>query len=301
MYASGGDLVLLGAQIVSATSDPKVDLAITKTPTGPFTVGSNGSYLLHVSNVNGSFIENETNTVTVSDTLPAGLSFVSATGGGWTCGAAGQVVTCTHPAPLNAGQSFPDITLTVAIGPAAAPSVSNTASVSSATFDGDAGNNAATAVTPVTTLPATLRVLKTSEVLSDPRNGTTNPKRIPGAIVRYRVEVANLGSGSADASSIAIVDPVPAGTAMYVSSAGGPPVDFVDGTPASGLSFNYATNVSYSNQPGGAAPFNYTPTADANGVDLAVTAVRIVPTGTLLPAGGSGNPSFSLRFRVIVR
>lgn len=32
---------------------------------------------------------------------------------------------------------------------------------------------------------------KTSCVLSDPINGTTNPKRIPGATIRYAVQVTN--------------------------------------------------------------------------------------------------------------
>ena len=36
--------------------------------------------------------------VTVTDTLPAGVTFVSATGTGWTCTNAGNVsVTCTRP------------------------------------------------------------------------------------------------------------------------------------------------------------------------------------------------------------
>ena len=54
---------------------------------------------------------------------------------------------------------------------------------------------------------ATLTVTKTSRVISDPFNNTTNPKLIPGAVVEYCIAVAN--SGSADATSVAINDPVP--------------------------------------------------------------------------------------------
>ena len=54
---------------------------------------------------------------------------------------------------------------------------------------------------------ATLTVTKTSRVISDPFNNTTNPKLIPGAVVEYCIAVAN--SGSADATSVVINDPVP--------------------------------------------------------------------------------------------
>jgi uncharacterized repeat protein (TIGR01451 family) len=40
-------------------------------------------------------------------------------------------------------------------------------------------------------------VTKNSCVLNDPINGTTNPKRIPGATIRYAVQVTNTGIGAA--------------------------------------------------------------------------------------------------------
>ncbi|WP_428629499.1 hypothetical protein [Sphingopyxis sp.] len=54
---------------------------------------------------------------------------------------------------------------------------------------------------------ATLAVTKTSRVISDPFNNTTNPKLIPGAIVEYCIQVAN--SGSVAATTVLINDPVP--------------------------------------------------------------------------------------------
>lgn len=146
-----------------------------------------------------------------------------------------------------------------------------------------------------------LTVAKASEVLSDPHRGSVNPLRVPGAIVRYNVVISNAGAGSVDASTVVITDPVPANTSLFVSTSGGPPVEFIDGTPASGLAFNYAANVSYSNQPGGVAPFTYIPVPDANGFDSAVTGVRIAPTGTFAGATGASVPSFTARFRVRVR
>lgn len=70
-----------------------------------------------------------------------------------------------------------------------------------------------------------LSVTKTSIVLSDPANGTTNPKRIPGAVVRYCILVTN--SGTATATNIALSDPLPgdvtynAGTLQSGTSCGG--------------------------------------------------------------------------------
>ncbi|HEX2813408.1 MAG TPA: hypothetical protein VHO04_12065 [Sphingopyxis sp.] len=62
---------------------------------------------------------------------------------------------------------------------------------------------------------ATLAVTKTSRVISDPFNLTSNPKLIPGAVVEYCIAVAN--SGSADATSVVITDPVP-GQLTFVTS-----------------------------------------------------------------------------------
>jgi uncharacterized repeat protein (TIGR01451 family) len=57
---------------------------------------------------------------------------------------------------------------------------------------------------------ATLSVAKTSTVISDPFNNTTNPKAIPGAIVQYAITVTNTGASAA--SGVAINDPLPTNT-----------------------------------------------------------------------------------------
>ncbi|HEY9181935.1 MAG TPA: hypothetical protein VIQ99_01970, partial [Gammaproteobacteria bacterium] len=147
-------------------------------------------------------------------------------------------------------------------------------------------------------LPA-LRVTKTVDVLSDPISGATNPKQIPGSIQRYRVTVANTGPGAVDASTLVIADLVPANAQLVVS--GSSTVQFVDGSVPSGLTFNYASNAAFSNQPGGAAPYTYVPTANGDGVDPAVTGLRIAPAGSMAAASGGNQPSFSVEFRVRVR
>lgn len=54
-------------------------------------------------------------------------------------------------------------------------------------------------------LAAVLTITKTSAVISDPVNGITNPKRIPGAIIEYTVTVEN-AAGAATATDIEVSD-----------------------------------------------------------------------------------------------
>jgi uncharacterized repeat protein (TIGR01451 family) len=300
LFSAGGDLVLLTAQVVSATTEPVVDLRISNSHTGSFNAGGTGVYTLRVTN-DAVAIDPELSTVTVTDTLPAGFSFVSAAGTGWSCGAAGQLVTCTHAPPLAPGASFADLSITVAVDASAAPLSVNNAAVSSGSYDLNAANNTATDPTTVIPLSPTLVIAKVSRVLSDPVNDTMNPKRIPGSLIEYSITVTNGGPGVVDASTLVITDAVPANTELYVSTAGGSPVEFADGVPASGLTFSGAPNVSYSSQPGGGAPFNYTPVPDADGFDAAVRGLRIAPAGTMNAASGAGNPSFTVRFRLSVQ
>jgi uncharacterized repeat protein (TIGR01451 family) len=143
-------------------------------------------------------------------------------------------------------------------------------------------------------------VTKTVDVLADPVNGAVNPRQIPGSLQRYRVTVTNTGVGAVDASTLVIADLVPANAELVVAGAGDP-VQFFDGAPASGLAFAYAANVTFSNRPGGVPPYDYAPVPNADGVDPAVTALRIAPSGAMAGAAGGSDPSFSVEFRVRVR
>jgi len=74
----------------------------------------------------------------------------------------------------------------------------------------DASNDGVfTAAGSYTVFAASLTVIKTSRVLSDPVNAATNPKAIPGALIEYCVAVRN-GSTSADATNVIVTDLVPA-------------------------------------------------------------------------------------------
>jgi uncharacterized repeat protein (TIGR01451 family) len=63
---------------------------------------------------------------------------------------------------------------------------------------------------------ADVTVTKTSKIISDPFNGTTNPKMIPGSVVEYCISVGN-ASGSATATSVAISDTLPSETTYDTS------------------------------------------------------------------------------------
>jgi uncharacterized repeat protein (TIGR01451 family) len=172
------------------------DLSITKAAVGSFTVGSNASYTLTVTN---SGPQSAAGTITVSDTLPAGLSYVSATGTGWTCANSSGTVTCTRAGPVTSGTTLPAITLTVAVGAAAAPSVTNTATVASnTTFDPDATDNSSSATTGVT-VPTDLTIAKShAGNFTQGQSGT------------YSITVTNSG-GVASSGTVTVTDTLPAG------------------------------------------------------------------------------------------
>ena len=143
-----------------------------------------------------------------------------------------------------------------------------------------------------------LQIAKLAQTLSDPVNGSVGPKAIPGAVVQYTVAVVNQGIGTVDADSLVITDPTPPDTALYVDTSAGDPISFTDGATPSGLGYNYATDVTYSNQAGGGPPYNYVPVPDAQGFDPAITGFRIAPTGAMNAAAGGNTPSFNITLRV---
>lgn len=59
-----------------------------------------------------------------------------------------------------------------------------------------------------TVFAASLVVTKVSRLISDPVNGTTNPKAIPDAVVEYCIAVSN-GASSATATNVVVTDTVP--------------------------------------------------------------------------------------------
>jgi len=101
-------------------------LKITKTHTGNFTKGQiNATYTVKVSNP-ASSTGPTAGKVTVTDTIPTGLTLVSMAGTGWTCSAN----SCHRSDALAAGKNYPAITVTVDVASNAPQTLTNTVSVS---------------------------------------------------------------------------------------------------------------------------------------------------------------------------
>jgi uncharacterized repeat protein (TIGR01451 family)/fimbrial isopeptide formation D2 family protein len=127
------------------------DVQLTKTGPASLPAGGQAAYTLTVQN-NGP---SASGTITVTDTLPAGLTFVSGTG----CTAAGQNVTCTV-ASLNSGASTP-LTLTVAVAAGQSGSIVNSATATGTVTDPNPANNTSTTAAIPVTVNADLSVTKT--------------------------------------------------------------------------------------------------------------------------------------------
>jgi uncharacterized repeat protein (TIGR01451 family) len=151
------------------------------------------------------------------------------------------------------------------------------------------------------TLSPVLTSAKSVTVFSDPVNGTTTPKAIPGAEIIYTIAATNSGYGAVDNNTTVVTDIIPVNMSVCVSTlCNTPPVTFTCGAVC-GLTYTYATDVTYSNQVGGGAPYTYTAVADAAGYDANVTGVKINPTGVFSGIAGGVNASFSLALKMKVK
>ncbi|MDW5597736.1 hypothetical protein VSS74_25515 [Conexibacter stalactiti] len=184
----------------TVTVGPVADLAIEKS--GPATVAAGGqaTWQLRVTN-NGP---DDATGVTVTDTLPAGTTFVTASSG---CTAAGQTVTCAL-ADLAVGASTTvEVTATVpyALGSA---TIVNSATVRGDKIDSDPSNDsdeASTVVGPSTDLAI---------VKSGPATATA------GGTITWTLIATN--NGPSTATGVTVSDALPAG------------VGFVSATPTQG-------------------------------------------------------------------
>ena len=185
----------------NSASDPTTiiavaDLTLTKTHTGNFLQGQVGAtYTLTVSNVGSG---PSSGAVTVTDTVPAGLTPTAAAGTGWVCNIAAQAVSCTRADVLNAGASYPAITLTVNVAPTAPSSLTNTARVSG----GGGINTANNTASDITTIAPGADLTITKSHTGNFTQGQTG--------ATYTVTVTNAGVGSTS-GSVTVTDNVPVG------------------------------------------------------------------------------------------
>jgi uncharacterized repeat protein (TIGR01451 family) len=188
------------------------DVSITKTASSSTVeVGSNVTFTLTPRHNGGEPPGTlAPNLITVVDTLPAGLTFVSASGSGWTCAFAAPEVTCTRPGPYTGGNftNMPPISI-VATANAAGP-LSNTATITAPETDPIPGNNTAT-VNITASNDADLRMTKTA---------TINPV-VPNQNFEYRLTARNLGPlAIRSTNTITVTDTLPAGLTLRAQPTG---------------------------------------------------------------------------------
>jgi uncharacterized repeat protein (TIGR01451 family) len=114
---------------------------------------------------------------------------------------------------------------------------------------------------------------KTVDAITDGAGGSF---AIPGAIVTYKIVIGN--TGSATASGITIIDEIPDNTSFYVTSG-----------PTGGSAYAYTTDATVD----GNSTWNYSPTADGNGVDTTVTGIKL--TTADIAASGSATVTFKVK------
>ncbi|PNY79534.1 beta strand repeat-containing protein [Deinococcus koreensis] len=211
--SGGGELTTTnnGASDPTTVTVTPPDLTLSKSHTGSFTVGQPGSFTFTVNNVAAG---TAVNTLTLTDTLPAGLtlpngalSLTGANAANWSCTSASNVVTCTSSVSLPGGASSTFTLSGVVVGSAALPSVTNTATVST-TGEAVTTNNAASDV--VTVLVSDLTVTKThSGTFFQGQTGAT-----------YTITATN-GGTAPTSGAVTVTDTLPAGlTATAISGTG---------------------------------------------------------------------------------
>ncbi len=141
--------------------------------------------------------------MSLSDVVPAGTSFVSASNGG--TNTAGTVTWSLGTIAANANKA---VTLVVKVDPSRTTDISNTATATSGVSDPNTANNSAIEGTKVNA-SADLRVTKSDS--PDPVFAGNN--------VTYTITVYN--DGPSDATGVSLSDVVPAGTSFVSASNGG--------------------------------------------------------------------------------
>ena len=170
-----------------------IDLSVIKTDSpDPVVVGETLTYTLLVNNAG----PNTATSVTVTDTLPAGVTFNSATASQGSCSQAGGIVTCDLGA-IGGGSSA---TITISVTPTAAGTITNTALVEAPETDVNPTDNTTTEDTEVVAAApprADLSVIKTD---------SPDPVAVGGALT-YTIQVTNAGPDAA--TGVIVTDTLP--------------------------------------------------------------------------------------------
>lgn len=179
---------------------PVLTTGISDSDAGQLPLGGTDTYTLNagVASTGG----NENDQITMTATLPTGVTPGTATGIGWSCTTAGQTVTCTYEPPVTAGTSLPNVTFPASIStsaPTAAGALTSSVKVSSNDGAPASANDAGTAVDN----PA-ITITKTANPTSYAAPDTT---------ITYSYAVQN--TGNVPLTNVGLTDPMPNLSAIY--------------------------------------------------------------------------------------
>ena len=186
--------------IVQTAVQAAADLSITQSDSpDPVSVGSKLTYTISVSNKGPS----QATGVVLSDTLPAGVSFLSAAPSQGTCSESGGIISCALG--NLAANTVATVTIVVAPGSTSSGNVSNTASVTGSESDPDGGNNATTESTTVQT------TVQAAADLSVIQSDSPDPVSV-GSKLTYTISVTN--KGPSQATGVVLSDTLPQGVSF---------------------------------------------------------------------------------------
>jgi len=170
-----------------------------------FVQGQSGIYRIDISNVGTAITSGA---VTVSDTLPAGLTATDMSGVGWTC-SVGATSSCTQSTPLQFNNSYAPIFLTVAIAANAPANVINSVTVSGG-GDTNAANNTANDPTSIAAPLVDLSPAIAGTAFAG--QGETG--------INYTILIQNSGNVSSSGTTTAVTNLSSGLTASAISGAG---------------------------------------------------------------------------------
>ena len=120
----------------SLNVNSQYDLALTQTVSSEAVgLGDTLDYTLTVQNLGGLQVDG----LTITNTLPAEVAFVSASGSWWMCSAAGQVVTCNYQITFHPGEASNVVVHTTLMSGSGL--ITNTATVGAPVEEDDLSNN----------------------------------------------------------------------------------------------------------------------------------------------------------------
>lgn len=198
------------------------DLGILKQNVGTPTAGEEFSWTITVTNHGPSdSVATADEPITVTDKLPAGTTYVSATGAGVSCDEDAGVVTCEITSTMKPGDAVA-VTLTVAVDEAVSGTLTNTASVAPGVTDEPQGAiwpNEFTVVTPT--------VIEVADLAIEKSVVTADADIVAGQPISWELTVTNLGPSNSDADAgtpIVVTDALPSG--VLADAATGPSDDW---------------------------------------------------------------------------